>query len=451
MPSVTQFLKGEKVSFFEDDPESKLTDGTWCISPEGSMIEASESDYGNLYHEAPVGSIMVIRISGTIMKEDSCGAPGTDTMSAWVKEAVLSDNIAAIVFVINSGGGSVEGTGEFADVIKWADAYKPVIAYTDGLLASAAYWIASACRRIFASFKTVEVGSIGTAIRFLDNRKAMEEYGYKEHYINADASIDKNQDYYKALDGNYTPIKTHILNPTNDIFIGTVRINRAGKLIEKTSTEVTKDGDIVRIEPISGNVYLAESAIEWGLIDEIGSFEYACEYALSEAQSPSDTTPKSNNMFNKFSKLAGLAGKAAASITADMVEAVNQQISAAKIEGVTLVLDSALEDLGSSGSDAALVTANTTITDLNSQITALTTAKQTAEASVTALTTDRDAWKAKAVEYGAKAADEQTQGVKHGTDTIENTNGDDAETENYSEADAELAQILANRVKLPKR
>lgn len=447
MPMVARFLNGQPVSFFDapDEDEDPVL-ATYCISPEGTLIASTSNGFGNLYQDAPVGSLMIINIEGTILKDDNCGAPGTDTMSAWIKEAVWSDNIAGIVLKINSGGGSVEGTGEFAEVITWADTYKPVVAYTDGLCASAAYWIASACRRIFASYKTVEVGSIGTAIKFLDNRKAMEEYGYKEHYINADASVDKNQDYYKALDGNYTPIKTHVLNPTNDVFLSAVRTNREGLLVETES----KEGNITRIEPISGNVYLAEAAIKNGLIDEIGSFDHVCEYTLDLAKNPTDKPQKSNNMFNKFSKLAALAGKAAESITAEQVDTVNEQIEAAKIAGVTLVLDSTLENL-TTGASAEEVTR------LTAEVASLTTAKNTAEQSLATANTalaaaeaDRDTWKEKAVEFGASAADEHTKGKKKGTDDIEDTDNDEDDEDNFhSEADAEVARIRANRTKLP--
>lgn len=444
MPMAARFLNGEKVSFFDSDASAEDLDptlNTYCISPEGALISARQSDSGNLYQDAPVGSIMIINIEGTIFKDDWCGAPGTDTMSQWIKEAVYSDNIAAVILKINSGGGSVEGTGEFAQVIKWADSIKPMIAYTDGLCASAAYWIASACRRIFASYLTVEIGSIGTAIKFMDNREAMKQYGYKEIYINADASVDKNADYYKALDGNNGPIKVHILNPTNDVFLLNVRENRSGRLVETTS----KEGDITRIEPISGNVYLAQTAIDNGLIDEIADFDYVCMYTMelvqSNSSSKSQKTINMINVFGKFSKLSALAGKAAGSITAADVEGINEQIEAANVPDVTLVMDSELQALKDKASKAeGSITAaehklaTEKITKLEADLVTANEAKEAAEL--------------KAVELGGQPAADATTGKKIGTDVIEETTAD---TDGfYSEADAEFNQMLANQVQLPK-
>jgi ClpP class serine protease len=434
MPMAVRFLNGEKVSFFDDDASEEDQDptlNTYCITPEGTLVSARQSDSGNLYQDAPVGSIMIINIEGTIFKDDYCGAPGTDTMSQWVKEAIYSDNIAAVILKINSGGGSVEGTGEFAQVIKWADSIKPMIAYTDGLCASAAYWIASACRTIFASYETVEVGSIGTAIKFIDNREAMKQYGYKEIYINADPSVDKNADYYKALDGDYGPIKLHILNPTNDIFLLNVRENRAGRLIETTS----KQGDITRIEPLSGNVYLAQKAIDNGLIDEISDFDGVCVYTMDLVQNPQSKSQKTNNMiFGKFTKLNALVGKAAEQVTAEDVEGINEQIAANKVNGVTLVLDSELTALMAKGEGsitaADLQAEKDKATALQTQLTAAITAKDIAEAKI--------------LELNGEAADKPTGGKKRGTDKIDDTEDEEAEEDDtYSETDAEVAKMRA--------
>lgn len=58
----------------------------------------------------------------------------------------------------------------------------------------------------------------------------------------------------------------------------------------------------------------------------------------------SNSNNKSNNMFgNKFPKMAALAKVAAASVTAELVEAANTEIAEMEIEGVTLVLDSELQ------------------------------------------------------------------------------------------------------------
>lgn len=270
MPMAARFLNGEKISaFIDNQPEMP------SMYADGNYVNADDDSF---FQNVQTNSVLIIPICGTIMKDDYCGEPGTDTMSEWFRCALESPNIAGIVLKINSGGGSVEGTGEFADLIKSAS--KPVIAYTDGIMASAAYWIGCSTQEIYASHKTVEVGSIGTAISFYDNREAMKQYGYKQIYINADSSPDKNQDYFKALDGDFSGIKLNILNPTNDIFMQAVQDNREGKL-KKVKTVVDS---ATYFEPLTGKMYLAETAIEeYGLIDKIGSLQDAVDRVLELA------------------------------------------------------------------------------------------------------------------------------------------------------------------------
>jgi protease-4 len=269
LPLAVKFLNGESMEFFEGN-EAELP----SMYAAGNYVSASDDAF---YENVQSNSVLIIPINGAIMKDDFCWEPGTDTMSEWLRCAMDNPNIVGVVLKINSGGGTVEGTGEFADLIKSAS--KPVIAYTDGCMASAAYWIGCSAKEVFASHKTVEIGSIGTAIDMYDNREALAKMGYKRVYTNADSSPDKNMDYFNALDGDATGLKVSVLNPTNDIFMGAVKENRDGKL--KIITKAT-EGKTIN-EPLTGKMYLAETAIEIGLIDKIGTLQDAVDRALELA------------------------------------------------------------------------------------------------------------------------------------------------------------------------
>lgn len=277
LPMAMKFLSREAVSGMDEAMQRPF------MASAGSWVDAPET--GSPFSNAQPNSVAIIPICGAIMKEDYCGSPGTDTLSGWIKEACSNSNIKAVVLKINSGGGSVAGTGEFADVIKAASI--PVLAYCDGLMASAAYWIGSACKEIYASHQTVEIGSIGTMVSFMDDTEAMTKYGYAEHVINADTSPDKNQDYFEAIKGNYSRIKVNILNPTNDIFMGAVKANRAGKL---TLKDVEVNG-VQCQEPMTGMVYLAQTAIDNGLIDGVATLDAVVEKALELSQKTSKNSP----------------------------------------------------------------------------------------------------------------------------------------------------------------
>lgn len=254
----------------------------------GSYFDMSDSD--DIFGIAETGSVAIIPICGTIMKYDFCGTPGTDTLSSWLKSAIASPQIDAIVLLINSGGGSVEGTGEFADLVNSSE--KNILAFCDGIIASAAYWIGAAAKEIWVSHKTVEAGSIGVAASFFDDSKAMEEMGYQDVYINADTSPDKNMDYFDAIKGDYSGIKSNSLNPLDEIFMGTIKGYRGAKL---KLQDVTIN-DKVYQEPLTGKMYLAETSISNGLIDGICTLEQCIEKVLEAKENNNEQTLKSNNM-----------------------------------------------------------------------------------------------------------------------------------------------------------
>lgn len=115
------------------------------------------------YDNAPEQSVAVHALKGVMLKQDQIGlctdVPGTASLGRTLQAADAHENIAAHVLDIDLGGGAVDGTSEFAAIL--AGLTKPVVAYSDGIIASAAYWAASACGKIVLNNATCAVGSIG--------------------------------------------------------------------------------------------------------------------------------------------------------------------------------------------------------------------------------------------------------------------------------------------------
>lgn len=380
IPRVARYLNGEKVSWYDDDEkEDDPYIGACFVGVDGRINRIQKSETGNIFSSAPQGSVAIIPVQGVIMRADNCGDPGTDTMSTWIKDAKEAENISSIILRINSGGGTVDGTGEFSSIVSEVNQVKPVIAYVENLIASAAYWIGSSAREIYVSHETVEVGSIGTCISFYDNRDALKEWGYTKHYINADSSPDKNDDFQKALDGDYTQLKVNILNPTNDIFLSAVKKNRAGSLV---LTEVEIKGEKY-FEPLTGKIYLAQKAIENGLITGIKTFDLAVEHAIS--LSKLNPKLKKSNMENE--NLLALANTE----TPDeaTIEAANGDLRNAGITTVILVESSFLEQAAAATEQLATAT-----TDLETVNTALQTATDNLASAKTDLETANTSLKA---------------------------------------------------------
>lgn len=129
-----------------------------------------------------VGGVAVIQICGPIGKrltnfEKVCyGACDVDDVRKALDEASASHD--TIILSFDSPGGTVAGIPELASHIN--NLGKHVIAYTDSLCASAAYWLASQASYVYAA-PSASVGSIGVYSYFLDESQAYADAGFKPH------------------------------------------------------------------------------------------------------------------------------------------------------------------------------------------------------------------------------------------------------------------------------
>ena len=130
----------------------------------------------------------VIRLTGALLKDAPAWwdfATSMRSVGRALTMARADDKVAAVVLVIDSPGGSVDGLAELGDAIAKVRESKPVIAQVDGMAASAGYYIAAATDRIFAGRMDM-VGSIGTILPLYDFSKAFEKAGVEAVPIDTD-------------------------------------------------------------------------------------------------------------------------------------------------------------------------------------------------------------------------------------------------------------------------
>ena len=105
--------------------------------------------------------IAVVYAAGNIISgEGSESIIGSDRIAGAIREARLDDNVKAIVFRINSPGGSALASDVILREIKLATEVKPVVATMGDVAASGGYYIACAADWIIANPTTI-TGSIG--------------------------------------------------------------------------------------------------------------------------------------------------------------------------------------------------------------------------------------------------------------------------------------------------
>jgi protease-4 len=231
------------MEFEEDDDEDELPDSV------------KHSDDNTI----PNGKrIHLSYLQGTMFRDGTvCGIPGTRVIAADLLEADSQKDIIGHILIIDSGGGAANSVPDLAEAIQACT--KPVIAYVDGYMCSAAMYVGSYCDYIIAHREEDQVGCIGTMIQLADFPKQVRDNDGMVHVrVYADGADEKNGEYEAALEGNFELIKERILNPANERFKADIRKNRPA----------------VKDDQLKGRTYNAKE-VEGTLIDAVGNFESA--------------------------------------------------------------------------------------------------------------------------------------------------------------------------------
>ncbi len=267
-----------------------LTDGVAVIDVNGSLVN---------------GSAGWLRIFGAI---------GYDDVKMAIQAALEDGNAKSILLRFKSGGGAATGAPDMGDFIMAADKVKPVVAYADETMASAAYWMGLSARYV-ATNVLASVGSVGTAMIHTDVSKALADQGITKTVFRSGR--------YKMLGQPFEPLTEDTkaffndqVQASADMFLefAAGRRNVTPKEFDKTMGQ--------------GRVFLGAQALDAGLVDAVMKPQEVLAYAKSLDKG----TLRNNNPRNpqkepnmKFAKLAlvsliasAAAGKAPAEVVAGL-------------------------------------------------------------------------------------------------------------------------------------
>jgi len=246
--------------------------------------------------------IAVVYASGSvIMGEGAEGTIGSDRISKAIREARKDSTIKAIVFRVNSGGGSALASEVIWREVKLAQQVKPVIASLGDVAASGGYYIVAPAEKIVANPNTI-TGSIGVFGIIPNGKKLLND----KLGIHVDvAKTNKHADIYSFS------------RPLSAKEKETIQLNIEG-VYETFITHVAEGRGMTKeeIDEIGqGRVWSGANAIEIGLIDEFGGLEKAIEIAAQTANLEKYRVidyPKLKDTFQKL--LEDLQGNVKASI-----------------------------------------------------------------------------------------------------------------------------------------
>jgi signal peptide peptidase SppA len=279
-----------------------------------SVDEASYS-----YSENGVG---FIEINGALTYKPTgmemlCG--GTSYVSILeAMDELIEEHCHTVVLSIDSGGGEAYSMVQTAMQLRQlADANEiKLLAYVDGMAASAAYGLACAAHEIIVN-PDAEVGSIGVVVRLMNDSKRLEQEGLERSFVYA----GENKIPY-AADGSF-----------RKEFIDDIQAK-----VDAMYTQFTEYVAEYRNMPVESvvatqaSVYMAQDAVSNGLADSVQTREQFFNYLadISEEQKKYGGTmiPKLFSMSTKQKEKAEMADIAALQAQMETIVASNSELSA---------------------------------------------------------------------------------------------------------------------------
>lgn len=201
--------------------------------------------------------VAVIQIDGLIAPKASlltrvCGATSAQWATEQLKSAMADPAVKAIVLAIDSPGGSVHGSPELAAAVFEAAQKKPLVAHSDAMLMSAAYWIGSAANAVYISGPTVQAGSIGIVA------------SHRHDPASSLGTTEIVAGRYKRITTSLAPLSAdgaaYMQDQVNHIY---------GVFVTTVAKHRGVSPEVVNERMAEGRTFIGQQAIDAGLVDEI--------------------------------------------------------------------------------------------------------------------------------------------------------------------------------------
>lgn len=248
---------------------SIVTSSVWPIAIERlsaiqaalkSGLEVRHPSENNGKTSTVISGVRVIPIHGVIEHHagiftDYFGGTSTDGLMQALQQALRDPEVSAIVFDIDSPGGTLPGVHEAASMIREARGEKPMYALANSTAASAAYWIGSAADKMYA-IPSARVGSVGVYALHLDFSKQLESDGVVPTFVYSGKYKVEGNPYEPLADEARAEIQRHV-DEAYSQFVSDVAKNRG-----------TSVADVIKNYG-QGRVLSAKEAKAAGMIDGV--------------------------------------------------------------------------------------------------------------------------------------------------------------------------------------
>ncbi|WP_312766997.1 signal peptide peptidase SppA [Epilithonimonas sp.] len=212
--------------------------------------------------------IAVLYASGAIYNGKGYDGIYSENFIKEIKKLQKDDDVKAVVFRINSPGGSANASDEILFELQQLKRKKPVIVSFGDYAASGGYYIAMGADKIFSEPNTL-TGSIGVFGVIPYFKELAEKNGIRSDVVSTNA----NSNMISAINGlspGTLNIMTRSVESTYQRFVHFVTLNR-----KKSFEEIDAIG--------GGRIWSGVRAKQIGLVDELGTLQDAINYAAKSA------------------------------------------------------------------------------------------------------------------------------------------------------------------------
>lgn len=249
--------------------------------------------------------IAVVVARGTIVNGvQPPGTIGGDSTSRLIREAHEDENVKAIVLRVDSGGGGVFASEQIRlELLEAKEKGLTIIASMGNVAASGGYWISANAHEIWASHNTI-TGSIGIFGILPTIDRALSEIGINSDGVKT-SRLDLSGDVTSPLDEGLSKIIQSEIEYGYKRFIGLV--------------SQARNIPIEEVDKIAqGRVWAGSTALELGLVDNIGNLQMAIKRAaeLAEIDEYNSYYPEQEVNWREqiFNRLSGYIGWAIPSL-----------------------------------------------------------------------------------------------------------------------------------------
>lgn len=203
----------------------------------------------------------VVPIMGVIGDRNASLGTSAEAIDRQFSAAIADENIDAILFDVDSPGGIISGVPELADKIEAARGAKPMLAYSGGMMASAAYWIGAAAGEVISAPSSL-TGSIGVFTWHEDLMGFLE----KEGIVVTEFSAGE----FKTEDAPWNALTDEAKAAMQ------AQVDQAyGWFVESVAGSRNTTQAAVRAGYGQGRVLFGQDALEADVVDSLGTFDDA--------------------------------------------------------------------------------------------------------------------------------------------------------------------------------